>query len=151
MGRRPTPRRPTRVPSDFATAIFCLLMLTLLGISVFFGMVKVEQFEAEKHTAPSPKVTHDSLAPTYTYDGEVIRWYVLVDPDTDVQYLVTTGEGAERGSGTMALRWGCAMSDDGAPGVAMEVALLVGMLITADLAVRMLLWMLSAAMVLVQG
>lgn len=33
-------------------------------------------------------MTHDSLAPTYTYDGEVIRWYVLVDPDTDVQYLV---------------------------------------------------------------
>lgn len=33
-------------------------------------------------------VTHDSLAPTHTYDGEVIRWYVLVDPDTQVQYLV---------------------------------------------------------------
>lgn len=34
------------------------------------------------------KVTHDSLAQTYTHDGEVIRWYVLVDPDTSVQYLV---------------------------------------------------------------
>ena len=87
-GRRPTPRRPARVPSDLATAAFCLLMLTLLRMSVYFGMAKVEQAEAERHVASAHKVTHDSLAPTYTYDGEVIRWYVLVDPDTDVQYLV---------------------------------------------------------------
>lgn len=32
--------------------------------------------------------THDSLAPTYTYDGECIRWYVFTDPDTSIQYLV---------------------------------------------------------------
>ena len=76
------------MPSDLATAAFCLLMLTLLGISVFFGMAKVEQTQAEKHAAAAHKVTHDSLAPTYTYDGDVIRWYVLVDPDTDVEYLV---------------------------------------------------------------
>ena len=45
----------------------------------------------EEEPEPQPKVhrvTHDSLAPTCTYDGEVIRWYVLVDPDTQIQYLV---------------------------------------------------------------
>ena len=33
-------------------------------------------------------MTHDSLAPTYTYDGEIIRWYVLQDPDYGIEYLV---------------------------------------------------------------
>lgn len=32
--------------------------------------------------------THGSLVPIYTYDGEVIRWYVFVDSDTEIQYLV---------------------------------------------------------------
>lgn len=34
------------------------------------------------------KMTHDSLTPTITHDGGAIRRYVLVDPDTEVQYLV---------------------------------------------------------------
>lgn len=83
-GCRPTPRRPRKRPGDLATALFCLLMVGLLGFSVWLGLR--DAGTAEKTVAR--KVTHDSLAPTYTYDGEVIRWYVLVDPDTSVQYLV---------------------------------------------------------------
>lgn len=43
------------------------------------------------------------------------------------------------------------MSDDGLPGVAMAVAMLIGVLFTAGMVVRVLLWTLSAAMVLVQS
>lgn len=28
------------------------------------------------------------MAVTYTYDGEMIRWYVLIDPENGVQYIV---------------------------------------------------------------
>lgn len=43
-----------------------------------------ESLKAQEH-----RVTHDSLASTYTFDGELtIRWYVFTDPETDVQYLV---------------------------------------------------------------
>ncbi|MBP3885803.1 MAG: hypothetical protein J6D54_12830 [Olsenella sp.] len=68
-----------------ATLLFCVVMVALLVASLWFGLSG-----AGKHgkAAAVHTVTHDSLAPTYTYDGEVIRWYVLVDPDTSVQYLV---------------------------------------------------------------
>lgn len=43
---------------------------------------------ADKAELPTRKITHDSMAVTYTYDGEMIRWYVLIDPDSGVQYVV---------------------------------------------------------------
>ena len=85
MSRRPTPRRRGRRPGDVATALFCLLMLALLGISLWVGLSGAGEHD-KTHAVRA--VTHDSLAPTYTYDGEGIRWDVLVDPDTEVQYLV---------------------------------------------------------------
>jgi hypothetical protein len=45
--------------------------------------------KAEKEAElPTHRVTHDSMCATYTYDGEMIRWYVMVDPDYQIQYLV---------------------------------------------------------------
>lgn len=91
MGRisytgRPTPRKPPVRPSNASVALFCGFMALVLIASLVFGLTRdlpSKQAQAE------PKVTHDSLAPTYTYDGELtIRWYVFTDPDTSVQYLV---------------------------------------------------------------
>lgn len=83
---RPTPREPQPKPSDLATALFCIFMIVLLCVCAWWGMTHMLPTEAEQR--PEHKITHDSLAPTYTYDGETIRWYVFIDPDTDVQYLV---------------------------------------------------------------
>lgn len=84
----PTPRdgKQRNVPSSATTIVFCLFMLALLSFSVWWGLTHVLPTEAERR--PEKVIMHDSLAPTYTYDGEIIRWYVLVDPDTSVQYLV---------------------------------------------------------------
>lgn len=84
--RRPTPRGRREVPSNAATIAFCLLMIALIAFAATWGMTHTLPTEAEQR--PVRKITHDSLAPTYTYDGEIIRWYVLTDPDTSVQYLV---------------------------------------------------------------
>lgn len=43
---------------------------------------------AERVELPVRKITHDSMAMTYTYDGEMIRWYVMIDPDSGVRYIV---------------------------------------------------------------
>ena len=84
----PTPRdgKQRNVPSSATKIVFRLFMLALLSFSVWWGLTHVLPTEAERR--PEKVIMHDSLAPTYTYDGEIIRWYVFVDPDTSVQYLV---------------------------------------------------------------
>ena len=37
---------------------------------------------------PTHQVTHDSLCATTSYNGGLIRWYVMVDPGYRIQYLV---------------------------------------------------------------
>lgn len=84
---KPTPRRDRReIPSAATTLVFCLFMVALLIVSAWWGLSHLLPTEADRR--PERIVTHETLAPTYTYNGEVIRWYVLVDPDTSVQYLV---------------------------------------------------------------
>lgn len=84
---RPTPREPQNRPSSIATVLICLLVIAILGVCSWWGFTHTLPTEAEQR--PELKITHDSLAPTYTYDGELtIRWYVFIDPDTNVQYLV---------------------------------------------------------------
>lgn len=89
-GRRPTPRGDARRPSDLAVASVCVAMILVLGFLAWIGYMTTRPEAAEEPELPTHEVltTHDSLAPTYTYDGEIIRWYVLVDPDFGIQYLV---------------------------------------------------------------
>lgn len=87
-GGRPTPRTPQRRPSDLAVALVCVLLIGILGLCAWLGMMITRPVEEEPEKLPTHRVAHDSLAPTYTYDGEVIRWYVLADPDFGIQYLV---------------------------------------------------------------
>lgn len=81
---RPTRRRDKK-ESGGVIPIFVVLIIILLG-SLAWGVTHQPPTEAELR--PEHKITHDSLAPTYTYDGEVVRWYVFTDPDTEIQYLV---------------------------------------------------------------
>lgn len=84
---RPTPRRGKReVPSTATALVFSLFMVALLVVSLWWGISHLQPEDEGRQQEAT--VTHDSLAPTYTYDGEIIRWYVLVDPDSSVQYLV---------------------------------------------------------------
>lgn len=36
----------------------------------------------------APTIRHDSLDATLTQDGAYVSWYVFIDPDTGVEYLV---------------------------------------------------------------
>lgn len=90
--RRPTPREPEGRPSNLAVALVSIILVGLLGLWAWWAWSETahaSQTEDEAEAElPTHKVTHDSLAPTYTYDGEIIRWYVLVDPDYGIEYLV---------------------------------------------------------------
>lgn len=86
LSGRPTPRGERKRPSTAAVVFLTLLIGSVLAIVAWRGLTHEPPNEAEQR--PEAVITHDSLAPTYTYDGEVIRWYVLIDPDTSVQYLV---------------------------------------------------------------
>ena len=82
----PTPRGgKSEKPSMVTTLAFCLFMAGLMAVSLWWGLTNLTPSEAERREGIR---THDSLAATYTYDGEVIRWYVFTDPDSSVQYLV---------------------------------------------------------------
>lgn len=71
-------------------AFVCVAMILVLGLLAWIGYMATRPEAAEEPELPTHEVltTHDSLTPTYTYDGEIIRWYVLVDPDFGIQYLV---------------------------------------------------------------
>lgn len=92
MAGRPTPRSPKARPAGAAVALVALMLVGALALAVLLALPHDLPAEAEQR--PERVITHDSLAPTYTYDGEVIRWYVLTDPDTGVQYLVNDRGGA---------------------------------------------------------
>ena len=87
-GRRPTPKSDARRPSDLAVASVCVALIFLVGLFAWIGYMLTRPEEEPELPAHEVTVTHDSLAPTYTYDGEIIRWYVLTDPDFGIQYLV---------------------------------------------------------------
>ncbi len=78
-------RSARKTPSGCAVLAVCLIVVMLLLSALIWDYAHDMPTEAELR----PARTHDSLAPTYTYDGQLtIRWYVFTDPDTGVQYLV---------------------------------------------------------------
>lgn len=68
-----------------------MAMVAVLVVAALTVWVVLER-EAERQEAQKAPVivgpTHDSLTVSYTYNGEAIRWYVMVDPDTGIQYVV---------------------------------------------------------------
>lgn len=87
-GRRvPAPRHDT-VPSNGATIALVLVALVLIvGIGVWAWLGQMEVIRAAQSERDAA-IRHDSMCAVHTYDGETIRFYVMVDPDTQVQYIV---------------------------------------------------------------
>lgn len=78
------PHRRNDGVSAWRAVIGIIVVFTLVILAAWWFTKKVE---GAKRTSPYP--SHDSLGPTYLYDGQdVIRWYVFTDPDSGVQYLV---------------------------------------------------------------
>lgn len=89
-GYDPYPRRQRERP-DAGAVVFVVCVIGLVLSLVLLALIGTRERQAEELPDEAPvtaKVTHDSLAPTYTYDGEIIRTYVFTDPDTGVEYLV---------------------------------------------------------------
>lgn len=80
--RVPSPRND-HVPSNSIT-LFVLLFLVIMTIA--FGVISYRH--DKKVTDTKPVITHDSMTAIHTYDGQMIRFYVMTDPDTNIQYII---------------------------------------------------------------
>lgn len=70
------------VPIGWIGALICICLVLIVG-SFIWGLVHQTNEKASEFAK-----RHSSLTFNYTYDGEMIRWYVMVDPDTGIEYLV---------------------------------------------------------------
>ena len=76
---------------DLAITMACIVVIVLMALCAWLGMAIATAVRSEttvEASAPAGAMAYDSLAPTYTFDGEIIRWYVLQDPDYGIEYLV---------------------------------------------------------------
>lgn len=88
-GRRVPAPRHDAVPSNGSTVALVLVAIVLIvGIGVWAWLSQREVIEASKAAETEQLITHDSMTAVHTYNGETIRFYVMVDPDTGVQYVV---------------------------------------------------------------
>lgn len=86
-GRRvPSSRNDVR-PSYGLTVFVSLLFLSFITVIVTLLMQWYQLRQTNGQTR-SKYTTHDSMTITYTYNGETIRYYVMTDPDTQIQYIV---------------------------------------------------------------
>ena len=86
MGRLETPRsRRSRDNGARATIVvaFAVLVMFIAAIATVVHLMRTDA-----PTETDRLDMHDSMTVTRTYNGEKIRWYVMVDPDTQVQYVV---------------------------------------------------------------
>lgn len=84
------PRRQKERPSAASVVLLVCILGTILSV-ILLASITRETSEPLPDEAPAPAgatIKHDSLAPIYTYDGEIIRTYVFTDPEKGVQYLV---------------------------------------------------------------
>lgn len=88
-GRRVPSDRYDKLPSD--RMAYGMSMIAVLVVAALMVWVVLARDAERKEAQKAPVIvgpTHDSLTVNYTYNGEAIRWYVMVDPDTNIQYLV---------------------------------------------------------------
>lgn len=83
--RRGTPREPVYRPSVAAVTLTVLLIGSMLSTILYFALF-AEGRDGYKKSNQVGR-THDSMCATYTYDGDLVRWYVMVDPDSGAQYV----------------------------------------------------------------
>jgi len=73
-----------------AVALISALVIIALGVWAHM-QTKALNLASQEVSEPSETehlITHDSMTDVHTYDGETIRFYVMTDPDTGVQYIV---------------------------------------------------------------
>ena len=71
-------------------ALISALVIIALGVWAHM-QTKAPNLASQEVSEPSETehlITHDSMTAVHTYDGETIRFYVMTDPDTGVQYIV---------------------------------------------------------------
>lgn len=97
--RVPAPRHDSTEPKGLILGVGVAIVATLLTMAIALHVYRQEVQKPVEH-----RVTHDSMCAVHTYDGETIRFYVMTDPDTQIQYIVN-----DRGG--MCVREG--LDDDG--------------------------------------
>lgn len=86
----PYDRKNQRWPCLLA---FFTMILAILFL-VFFVVMGITKLSTDKPVLNHK--THDSLTINYTHNGEEIRTYVMIDPDTNIQYLINDRGGMVR-------------------------------------------------------
>lgn len=76
-----------RRPGDFGTSLIIVIMIVL----VEFCVVYICLGSIGRSSAVIPRM--EPLTATFTSDGGEIKAYVLIDPDTGIQYIVTDAGG----------------------------------------------------------
>lgn len=89
-GRRiPTPRQDATSNINSNVVMAVVAMIIVAGFAVWAYMSQCAIADASKDAKEANRImTHDSMTAVHTYDGETIRFYVMTDPDTNVQYIV---------------------------------------------------------------
>lgn len=96
--RVPAARTQRSLPETYATvmlvvSIIAILLGTYAWLERYRISKRVSELEAKaevsKKDERDPLRTHDSFAYTYTHDGDIIRVYVITDPDRGTEYLVS--------------------------------------------------------------
>lgn len=82
---QPTPRNQRAYPTKGAVVFVSLLLVAILLGALWAGYSEMIPAATEADQRP----THDSMTYARTYDGELIRVYVVTDPDTGAQYVVS--------------------------------------------------------------
>lgn len=80
--RQPTRRKEVQMTGCGVVVVVVLMVGALVGFCLALA------YEVNKEATAKPKQTHDSMTVTDTYNGEKIRYYVMIDPDTGLQYVV---------------------------------------------------------------
>ena len=86
-GRRiPSSREDASRPTILSVLFIAILLLMALG----FGARYVELNKWQEYRTSQTRLTaHDSMCAITTEQGVTIRLYVMIDPDTGAQYVVS--------------------------------------------------------------
>lgn len=88
-GRRvPAPRHDAVPSKDHTVAMTIVAIVLIMGFAVWAYLSQHDVIEASKSANVEHLITHDSMTAVHTYNGEAIRFYVMTDPDTGVEYIV---------------------------------------------------------------
>jgi len=82
-------RRTNREIEQHRKTYLSVLIILFIMFAAWIATAVTACYFSEETSEPAyRKITHDSLTITYDYKGEETRYYVMIDPDTQVQYLV---------------------------------------------------------------